>query len=255
MYFNTYRKSLKVRNLERDPRVSCLVTTSDESSDFAAVEIGGTAAIVAVDQLPESLLSRHTSVISDDPTNEQVRYARERMASGRRVYVQVSPHSARWCASASAPLLRPGEGVAPAPWPESSSGTARGRELAMSAAEVNAYLAEKSIAAFATLSPEGAPSSVPARYVAKGGSMLLAVPTDDPAIQHVRARERACATIEEFPTYSSIKGVILQGRAGPTTANMWGIDVADSFSSRFTAVTMQIDRTISFDFGKIRSGH
>ena len=44
--FWTYATSQKVRNLERDPRVSALVETGSEYSELAGVSVQGTAELV-----------------------------------------------------------------------------------------------------------------------------------------------------------------------------------------------------------------
>jgi len=43
LYFNTYRKAAKARNMFRDSRVCCLVTTHHTATDFRAVLFRGTA--------------------------------------------------------------------------------------------------------------------------------------------------------------------------------------------------------------------
>ena len=44
--FWTYATSQKVKNLERDPRITCLVETGTEYSELAGVSVQGTAEIV-----------------------------------------------------------------------------------------------------------------------------------------------------------------------------------------------------------------
>ncbi len=39
--FSTYRKSVKTRNVERDDRIACLVTTRHDDPDFRAVVLRG----------------------------------------------------------------------------------------------------------------------------------------------------------------------------------------------------------------------
>ncbi|HLN78903.1 MAG TPA: pyridoxamine 5'-phosphate oxidase family protein [Nocardioidaceae bacterium] len=44
--FWTYRRSQKIRNLERDPRISCLVETGDDYFELRGVSITGRAELV-----------------------------------------------------------------------------------------------------------------------------------------------------------------------------------------------------------------
>jgi PPOX class probable F420-dependent enzyme len=84
IYFNTYRKSAKVRNLERDPRVACAVTSAD---DHAWVSVQGRASLVAASELPAGVLGGSTAVMGE----EELARVRERVASGKRVYVLITP--------------------------------------------------------------------------------------------------------------------------------------------------------------------
>src|ERR1700760_1231098 len=56
LFFNTYRKSAKVRNLRRDPQVACVVASADDDDPFRAIEVVGMAEVVDPDRLPDSLL-------------------------------------------------------------------------------------------------------------------------------------------------------------------------------------------------------
>ena len=56
IYFNTYRKSAKVRNIERDPRAACLVTSSDNEPGFSSLTVQGRVEIVDTADLPDALI-------------------------------------------------------------------------------------------------------------------------------------------------------------------------------------------------------
>ncbi len=49
-YLNMYASSAKHKNLERDPRVAILVTTSSDDPDFKAVLLRGRARLLAADE-------------------------------------------------------------------------------------------------------------------------------------------------------------------------------------------------------------
>ena len=99
VYFNTYRKSSKVRNIERDPRVCCLVTTADDDGDARGVVIDGTAEIVAAETL-DSLASNVNTGAARIPEERGVSEGTlsrigDRLRSGKRVLVRIVPDRVR----------------------------------------------------------------------------------------------------------------------------------------------------------------
>ena len=50
MYLNMYASSVKHKNLVRDPRITCLVTTDSDAPDFRAAIIRGTARALSPDE-------------------------------------------------------------------------------------------------------------------------------------------------------------------------------------------------------------
>jgi PPOX class probable F420-dependent enzyme len=67
--FWTYGKSQKILNLQRDPRMTCLVETGDEYAQLRGVEIVGTGEIVTdraeVMEIGRSVFERYTGPWSD----------------------------------------------------------------------------------------------------------------------------------------------------------------------------------------------
>ena len=67
--FWTYGKSQKILNLQRDPRMTCLVETGDEYAKLKGVEIVGTGEVVtdrdAVMEIGRSVFERYTGPWSD----------------------------------------------------------------------------------------------------------------------------------------------------------------------------------------------
>lgn len=85
--FWTYAKSQKIRNLERDPRITCLVEDGDRYEELRGVEIIGTGEIRTD---PESRLAVGASVFeryNDTPFTDEVRPVIERMGAKRAVVV------------------------------------------------------------------------------------------------------------------------------------------------------------------------
>ncbi len=85
--FWTYRKSQKVLNLRRDPRMTCLVETGDTYDQLRGVELVGRGEIIedrdTVMRIGESVSERYTG-----PVNDQVRAGIE-VIGAKRVGVRV----------------------------------------------------------------------------------------------------------------------------------------------------------------------
>ena len=83
----TYRKSVKARNVERDPRAACLVVNGYGRSDVRGVLVRGRAALrPGVMEAPARGASGAPRVSGD----VSARIA-DRMASGKRVFLDVAP--------------------------------------------------------------------------------------------------------------------------------------------------------------------
>lgn len=88
--FETYQKSQKVKNLERDPRVTVLVEAGEVYEELRGVEIVGT---VTIHRDSEAVLSCARSVI-DRYWNPESPEQAEVMAAGlaaKRVAVEIKP--------------------------------------------------------------------------------------------------------------------------------------------------------------------
>jgi general stress protein 26 len=214
IYFNTYRKSAKARNLERDPRVACVATSID---DPAWVAVQGRAEITAADDVPAGLLAGRSSAAMDE--DELVR-VRARVASGKRAYVRVTPST-----------VTPGGGLGPVPAADEPDvrweHTLRPSPIAMSAPEVDAFLRAHDVAALAWLDRDGWPHARLARYRGGPGSLVVGGTLAGDGL--------VCVTVDEFPTYETIRGVMVHG-AGRALAG---------------AVHVVPERVLSFDFRKI----
>lgn len=68
--FWTYSRSQKIKNLQRDSRLTCLVESGDEYAQLKGVEIVGTGVVVeetdAVMQIGRSVFERYTGPWSDE---------------------------------------------------------------------------------------------------------------------------------------------------------------------------------------------
>jgi PPOX class probable F420-dependent enzyme len=86
--FETYRKSQKILNVERDPRITCLVEDGDKYEELRGVELIGTATVVheedALRTVALDLFRRYNSHL---PSDQQELYVAALMH--KRVVVRV----------------------------------------------------------------------------------------------------------------------------------------------------------------------
>jgi general stress protein 26 len=245
LHFNTYRKSAKVRNLLRHPRISCVITSADDDPSYFAVECRGTAVILDLADIPDSLLG-----VSDDGrvmSEANLEQVRKNVASGKRIYLRVIPEEWVVC-----------EPLAPAsalPSAEASDAAALAEALvasriAMTVEEVEGFLRQKQVAVLGTVDESGTPRGRPVRYSVGRRALHLTVPQSSPSLQDLAASPIASATVEEFPSYNAIRGVMAHG---PTR---YFADVPEGVApDEWTEVGLRLDRLLSFDFGKIERAH
>lgn len=90
LMFWTYRKSQKVVNLRRDPRLTCMVEDGDKYEELRGVSITATAGLSddpdVIQQAGETIFARYNDGPVDDATRQGLRYA-----GAKRVVVTVRP--------------------------------------------------------------------------------------------------------------------------------------------------------------------
>lgn len=104
LYLNVYRASAKARNLERDDRICCLVTTPAGSEQFEAAVYRGRARVLPVEEVfaeevPEGLAwarnprSAGAQEQPDVPPEERrmIGDTAGRIQRGKRVILEISP--------------------------------------------------------------------------------------------------------------------------------------------------------------------
>ncbi len=68
--FWTYRKAQKIKNIERDPRITCLVETGDAYEELKGVELVGRAELITerdeVMAMGELVAARYTGPVTDE---------------------------------------------------------------------------------------------------------------------------------------------------------------------------------------------
>ncbi|MEX0665703.1 MAG: pyridoxamine 5'-phosphate oxidase family protein [Acidimicrobiia bacterium] len=90
LWFNTYRKSAKTRNIERDPRVCCLVLGGDDDLVPPAVVVHGTAELMA----PGTPLPGGDTRPAVNPAGVSsgiVRKVADRVGTAKRIMFRVEP--------------------------------------------------------------------------------------------------------------------------------------------------------------------
>jgi nitroimidazol reductase NimA-like FMN-containing flavoprotein (pyridoxamine 5'-phosphate oxidase superfamily) len=246
IHINTYRKSAKVRNVLRHPKVSYVMTSADDDPSYFAVECRGTAVILDLADVPDSLLG-----VSDDGkvmSEANLEQVRKNVASGKRIYLRVIPEEWVICEPLAPPsaVQPPGDATDAAALAEALVGS----RIAMTAEEAEGFLRQKQVAVLGTVDESGTPRGRPVRYTLGWRALHLMVPRSSPSLSDLGDNPAASATIEEFPSYNAIRGVRAHG---PTR---FFADVApDSTPDEWTEVGLRLDRVVSFDFGKIERAH
>jgi nitroimidazol reductase NimA-like FMN-containing flavoprotein (pyridoxamine 5'-phosphate oxidase superfamily) len=251
LFFNTYRKSAKVRNLARESQVACVVASADAEDPFRAVEVRGTAEVIETEGIPSSLAQGEPGDSAGVMLEENLQRVRQRLAAGKRVYVRLSVTEARFCE-----VVR--RSVAPTPYPTGTEtfadgtwiGPTRPSAIVMSRTEVATFLHGKQIAILGTVDQGGRPNGTPVRYTVGPGRLALIVPASDPARQNIADSKFVCATVEEFPTYETIAGVMVHGETRPAGPDEWR-GWSEPIPPGFEEVTLFPGRVVSFDFKKI----
>jgi hypothetical protein len=112
----------------------------------------------------------------------------------------------------------------------------------MTDAEIHAFLTANREAVVAANHPDGGTLATVAGYELRGGVIALRIPVDDAVVAALRVDDRACVTVEQFPSYAEIRAVVVHGRVSI------GSPVAGDPTLELV-VPLGAD-TVSFDFAK-----
>jgi hypothetical protein len=113
-------------------------------------------------------------------------------------------------------------------------------DIAMTAAEIDAFLTVQSEVVIGTLTADGMPAATVARCDYDGDAMVISLPAGSAAVDDLRRDPRMCCIAEQFATYYEIKGVIVHGRA----------DLGGTADGR-QLVRVPLADVVSFDFAKL----
>ncbi len=94
LWFNTYRKSVKVRNIERDPRVCCMVLSGTDELELPAVVIRGDAEIMPPGTTMPRLGAGAPVTAPTGVTGGIVQKVATRIEENRRILLRVAPRHA-----------------------------------------------------------------------------------------------------------------------------------------------------------------
>lgn len=92
LYMTTYRKSAKVRNLEREPRVACVVTTDDDASVRQSVVLRGRAEVLPPGATMPWAPGDARPAGAGADVGQKVA---ARLAEGKRIVVRIVPDDVR----------------------------------------------------------------------------------------------------------------------------------------------------------------
>lgn len=96
LVFETYTKSQKIKNLERDPRIACLLEDGTEYEQLRGVQINGTAEL-HTDTAEVHALAREVMIRNNpDVAPELLDQAAEHMAAKRTAVVVVPERIVSW---------------------------------------------------------------------------------------------------------------------------------------------------------------
>ena len=246
IHFNTYRKSSKVRNLLRHPRVACVVTSADDDPSYFALECRGTAVVLNLEDIPDSILGVDDNGEVMDAAD--LARVRKNVTSGKRIYLRMVPEEWTVCEPLAASVAAPPGELAPDP--AALAGALVPSHIAMTAEEAVAFLRQKQVAVLGTVDGEGTPRGRPVRYTVGRGVLHLTVPHASPSLVDLSTVPTAAATVEEFPSYDKIRGVMAHG---PT--RFFVDPPAGEGVGEWTEVGLRVDRLVSFDFSKISRAH
>ena len=115
------------------------------------------------------------------------------------------------------------------------------REISFSQAEAEEFLAAQVHAVVVATSPDDAPLATPASVNFSDGVLVVTIPESDPIVAALTSDPRACCITEQFPSYYTIKSVIVHGaaRAVPSAT-----DDTRSFA-------IALEELTTFDFARL----
>jgi hypothetical protein len=112
----------------------------------------------------------------------------------------------------------------------------------MSPGEVDAFLGAASTTVVAAGPVGGAIQAAVGQLLCTDGRVAFRLWTDDSVANLLAIDDRTCCTVERFPSYYEIAGVMLHGHASPRAAHR-GVVTFD----------LDVRRVVSFDFSKLVS--
>ena len=117
--------------------------------------------------------------------------------------------------------------------------------IAMTPAELSAFLERQHWVALGTLDPDGTPVADVAPVRLHDGRLCFAVPRGSRAHDNITRDPRVCCAADEFPRYYEIRGATAHGRAEALG------DAA--IGSGWVEYAIPLDDVTSFDFRKVRN--
>jgi hypothetical protein len=117
------------------------------------------------------------------------------------------------------------------------------RDISMSPEEIDLFLRGHDLVIVAGGS-KGPVEGAAGNLLYEGGEVAFELCSDDPVVALIESDKLVCCAVEQFPSYYEIKGVMLHGRARRRPE-------IESGNERFAVFDLVIEKTVSFDFGKL----
>jgi hypothetical protein len=114
------------------------------------------------------------------------------------------------------------------------------QDIRMNQSEIDRFLSSQTSAMVIAIAGNGAPQGAVGR-LDYDGRVAFSLRDDDPVLSLLAADNRACCLVEQFPSYYEIMSVMLHGHARRRQNAKAGEVTFD----------LDIDKIVSFDFGKL----
>lgn len=150
------------------------------------------------------------------------------------------------------------------------SGVNLRRHIAMTPAEVEAYLREQRAAAMCTVSPDGGIHAVAMWYTVLDGALVVTTKAKSQKVRNLRRDPRLTVLVESGETYGELRGVELVGRGEIVEEQdaLFEIGVAvhrrnagveggderravEALIHKRVGIRLHVDRTVSWDHRKL----
>ena len=116
------------------------------------------------------------------------------------------------------------------------------RDITMTVEEIHRLLDAHDEVLVVALQAGAPPAGAVGNLIWANEELGFDLDADDPVVALLEVDDRVCCVVEQFPSYFEIKGAMLHGRAHRRH---------DGRSEGLATFDVDLDETVSFDFGKL----